>query len=101
MIRVLSPLIRTLSLGDRGSKVPGFVAAQPPQEALGWGPASYRLEAGFVGAQPMRGESEGCPLGTPLLKGGRGRSSATAMRSKAGSIRTPFCPPALLPFCPR
>jgi hypothetical protein len=48
-----------------------------------------KLRAGFVGAQPLRGEPEGCPLGTPFLKGGWGRSSATAMRSEGGDVSVP------------
>ena len=32
-------------------------------------PIALHPKAGVAGAQPMRGEPEGCPLGTPYFKG--------------------------------
>lgn len=39
-------------------------------------------KAGFVGAQPMRGEPEGCPLGPPSFFGGGGGRTASALRER-------------------
>jgi hypothetical protein len=43
-------------------------------------------EAGVAGAQPMRGEPEGCPLGTPFISGvGAKQRNSDAQRVDAGS----------------